>query len=370
VDHEAAASTASPSTRFLRLRRRPDGDPGRAPRLKAIRELRAAGFDSGLTPVLDCRTDPESVVVGDRAYAEDAEAVAACGTAFTRAAVAEGLIPVAKHFPGHGRTPLDSHVALPEVDAPAGELERTELVPFRQALAAGCPAVMVAHVRYPALDPEWPASLSAGVVAGLLRRGLDFGGLVLSDDLEMAAVRSGWGVGTGRAVHRAAILPLRRKPKRPGGRPLAASSEADTGRPRWRAGAAAAVVDGGPARLTSWLRRHRAVAEILARAAHRWVSGRLIATTSPALGGGMLRIGGVDPTRGESLEGRSPPAAPTIWWYDFLCGPTRDPRCNLASRRTFTHSELAPGGACGASWSPVWAWFHPWGSASTPSGTG
>jgi beta-N-acetylhexosaminidase len=177
------------------------GEPALAARVARAmaRELRAAGFDSGLTPVLDCRTDPESVVVGDRAYAEDAEAVAACGTAFTRAALAEGLIPVAKHFPGHGRTPLDSHVALPEVDAPAGELERTELMPFRQALAAGCPAVMVAHVRYPALDPEWPASLSAGIVTGLLRRELDFGGLVLSDDLEMAAVRSGWGVGAAAA---------------------------------------------------------------------------------------------------------------------------------------------------------------------------
>jgi beta-N-acetylhexosaminidase len=134
-------------------------------------------------------------VVGDRAYASDPEAVAACGTAFVRAALAEGLVPVAKHFPGHGRTPLDSHLALPEVDAPLAELERTELGPFRQALAAGCPAVMVSHVRYRTLDPEWPASLSGNVIGGLLRRGLAFDGLVLSDDLEMAAVRSAWGVG-------------------------------------------------------------------------------------------------------------------------------------------------------------------------------
>jgi beta-N-acetylhexosaminidase len=163
------------------------------------RELRAAGFDSGLTPVLDCRSDPASVVVGDRAYAEDPEAVAACGAAFIRAALAEGLIPVAKHFPGHGRTPVDSHLALPEVDVSLADLERTELVPFRRALAAGCPAVMVAHVRYPALDPEWAASMSAPVISGLLRERLDFGGLVLSDDLEMAAVRNGWGVGVAAA---------------------------------------------------------------------------------------------------------------------------------------------------------------------------
>jgi beta-N-acetylhexosaminidase len=177
------------------------GDPGLAAQVARAmaRELRAAGFDSGLTPVLDCLTDPRSAVVGDRAYARDPEAVAACGTAFIRAALAEGLVPVAKHFPGHGRTPLDSHLALPEVDAPLDELERTELGPFRQAFAAGCPAVMVAHVRYPALDADWPASLSANVIGRLLRGRLDFGGLVLSDDLEMAAVRSGWGVGSSAA---------------------------------------------------------------------------------------------------------------------------------------------------------------------------
>jgi beta-N-acetylhexosaminidase len=177
------------------------GDPGLAAEVARAmaRELRAGGFDSGLTPVLDCLTDSRSMVVGDRAYAGDPAAVAACGRAFIRAALAEGLVPVAKHFPGHGRTPLDSHLALPEVDAPLDELERTEIRPFRQALAAGCPAVMVAHVRYSALDAEWPASLSANVIGGLLRRRLRFRGLVLSDDLEMAAVRSAWGVGRAAA---------------------------------------------------------------------------------------------------------------------------------------------------------------------------
>jgi beta-N-acetylhexosaminidase len=158
------------------------------------RELRAAGFDSGLAPVLDCLLEPESVAIGDRAYGGDPDMVAACGTAFVRAALAEGLIPVAKHFPGHGRTPLDSHLVLPEVAASSAELEATELAPFRKALAAGCPAVLVAHVRYAALDPDWPASLSIPVIGGLLRRELGFGGLVLSDDLEMAAVQRQWGV--------------------------------------------------------------------------------------------------------------------------------------------------------------------------------
>jgi beta-N-acetylhexosaminidase len=177
------------------------GDPalaGRVARAMA-RELRAAGFDSGLAPVLDCATDPRSVVVGDRAYAADPETVAACGTTFIRATLDEGLVPVAKHFPGHGRTPLDSHLVLPEVSAPLEDLERTELAPFRRALAVGCPGVMVSHVRYAALDPEWPASQSADVITVLLRRRLGFDGLVLCDDLEMAAVRSGWGAGPAAA---------------------------------------------------------------------------------------------------------------------------------------------------------------------------
>ena len=172
------------------------GDPALAAAVARAmaRELRAAGFDSGLAPVLDCLTDRGSVAIGDRAYGSDPDAVAACGVAFIRAALAEGLVPCAKHFPGHGRTALDSHLVLPEVDASLVELERTELAPFRQALAAGCPAVLVAHVRYPALDHTWPASLSATVIDGLLRRRLGFGGLILSDDLEMAAVREQWGV--------------------------------------------------------------------------------------------------------------------------------------------------------------------------------
>src|SRR6266705_5528328 len=158
------------------------------------RELRAAGLDSGLGPVLDCLLNPANTVIGDRAFGTAPDVVAACGVAFVEAMLSQGLLPVAKHFPGHGRTSVDSHTALPDVDATIDELGRWDLVPFRAALGAGCPAVMVAHVRYRVLDPALPASLSAEVIGGLLRRRLGFSGLVLSDDLEMAAVASTWGV--------------------------------------------------------------------------------------------------------------------------------------------------------------------------------
>ncbi len=198
VDHEGGRihRLPPPFTRFP-----PAAAVGRSgdPRLAAAvaramsRELRAAGFDSGLAPVLDCVIHPANTVIGDRAFGMDPDVAAACGVAFVEAMLSEGLLPVAKHFPGHGRPSLDSHLTLPDVDAPMDDLERVDLAPFRAAIGAGCPAVMVAHVRYHALDPSLPASLSAEVIDGLLRRRFDFSGLVLSDDLEMAAV-STWGV--------------------------------------------------------------------------------------------------------------------------------------------------------------------------------
>ena len=199
VDHEGGRvhRLPPPFTRFP-----PAAAVGRSgdPRLAAAvaramaRELRAAGFDSGLSPVLDCLLDPASAVIGARAFGADPDVVAACGIAFVEALLTEGLVPVAKHFPGHGRTPLDSHLTLPEVSATLGELERVDLTPFRAVLAAGCPAVLVAHVRYPALDPALPASLSPKVIGGLLRGRLAFSGFVVSDDLEMAAVAATEGV--------------------------------------------------------------------------------------------------------------------------------------------------------------------------------
>ena len=199
VDHEGGPvhRLPPPFTRFP-----PPATVGRCgdPRLAAAvaramaRELRAAGFDSGLTPVLDCLLNPACTVIGDRAFGTAPDAVAACGAAFVETMLAEGVVPVAKHFPGHGRAAVDSHLSLPDVDATLDELEGADLVPFRAALGAGCSAVMVAHVRYRALDPVLPASLSAAVIGGLLRRRLSFSGLVLSDDLEMAAVAGTWGV--------------------------------------------------------------------------------------------------------------------------------------------------------------------------------
>src|SRR2546428_529931 len=133
-------------------------------------------------------------VPDDLVYLTVADIINVGGIAFVEALPSEWLDPVDKHFPGHGRSSVDSHLALTDVDASIDELERWDLVPFRAALGARYPAVMVAHVRYRALDPALPASLSAAVIGGLLRRRLGFSGLVLSDDLEMGAVARTWGV--------------------------------------------------------------------------------------------------------------------------------------------------------------------------------
>src|SRR5207247_2355111 len=101
------------------------GDPHRAVAVARAmaRELRAAGFDSGLAPVLDCLLNPANTVIDDRAFGTAPDIIAACGVAFVEALLSEGLVPVAKHFPGHGRTSVDSHLALPGVDATVDQLE-------------------------------------------------------------------------------------------------------------------------------------------------------------------------------------------------------------------------------------------------------
>src|SRR5438093_3749962 len=145
VDHEGGRvhRLPPPFTRFP-----PAATVGRSgdPRLAAAvasamaRELRAAGFDSGLAPVLDCRVESASAVIGDRAFGAAPDAVAACGVASVRAMLAGGLLPVAKHFPGHGRAVVDSHQELPDVGAELDDLELSETVLFRAAHVAGSPA--------------------------------------------------------------------------------------------------------------------------------------------------------------------------------------------------------------------------------------
>jgi beta-glucosidase-like glycosyl hydrolase len=155
------------------------------------REARALGVDWIYAPVADLDAEPANPIVGTRAYGADPTTVSAHVAAWIDGCRSAGALACAKHFPGHGRTTTDSHLALPVVDVPRTVLEG-DLQPFRAALQHGVDAVMTAHVAYPALDPGGgPATLSPAIVTGLLRERLGFRGLVVTDALVMAGVLDG-----------------------------------------------------------------------------------------------------------------------------------------------------------------------------------
>ena len=151
-------------------------------------ELRAVGINMDMAPVLDVLTNPANTVIGDRAFGTDPHCVARQGVACMRGMHAAGVLAVGKHFPGHGDTRLDSHVALPVSERTVAQLEACELLPFQEAIAAGLQAIMTAHVIYKAWDPHQPATLSSSILSGILREEMRFPGVIISDDLEMAAV--------------------------------------------------------------------------------------------------------------------------------------------------------------------------------------
>jgi beta-N-acetylhexosaminidase len=151
-------------------------------------ELYAVGINMNMAPVLDVLTNPANTVIGDRAWSSDPQRVARLGAAFIRGLHAGGVLAVAKHFPGHGDTLLDSHVARPVSARPRTQLETCELLPFREAIAAGVDAIMTAHVVYPAWDAQEPATLSPAILTGVLRQDMGYQGVIISDDLGMAAV--------------------------------------------------------------------------------------------------------------------------------------------------------------------------------------
>lgn len=158
-------------------------------------ECAAIGVNTDFAPVADIWSNPENTVIGKRAYAAEAGPVSTWVTQVSAGLTSGGVIPVVKHFPGHGDTAVDSHYDLPVVTKTAEELEALELIPFRAAIEAGAPAVMVAHLLVQELDDTLPASLSPTLVDGLLRGELGFDGVVFTDDLTMGAISNTYGMG-------------------------------------------------------------------------------------------------------------------------------------------------------------------------------
>lgn len=157
--------------------------------LLEARELRRLGVDLNLGPCLDVLTDRYSPNIGIRSYGKDPAIVTRYGVARIRGMAKGGLSACAKHFPGKGHSPLDAHLRLPTIDSSPDEMRATHLPPFVAAIAAGIESLMTSHPVYPKLDPSGvPATFSRRIVGDWLRGELGFGGVIVSDDLEMGAV--------------------------------------------------------------------------------------------------------------------------------------------------------------------------------------
>jgi beta-glucosidase-like glycosyl hydrolase len=154
------------------------------------RDLRTVGVNFELAPDADVNNESRNPIILNRSFGSDPQRVAALVRVAVQAYADAGFLCCAKHFPGHGATTTDSHTGLPLLDVDRARLDAVELVPFRAAIAAGVPAIMSAHIEMPALDPTpgLPVTLSPRVMIDLVRTQLGFGGLLVTDDLEMGAL--------------------------------------------------------------------------------------------------------------------------------------------------------------------------------------
>ncbi len=164
------------------------------------RRLAACGVNLNWAPSADVNSNPSTPVIGVRSFGADTALVARHTAAYVTGLQSAGVAACTKHFPGHGDTAVDSHLALPRIDADAPTLADRELSPFRAAIAAGTRAMMSAHILIPALDPDRPATLSRGILTDLLRGDLGYTGLIVTDGMEMQAISATYGLERGSVL--------------------------------------------------------------------------------------------------------------------------------------------------------------------------
>ncbi|MFB6935190.1 glycoside hydrolase family 3 protein [Streptomyces sp. HUAS 31] len=164
------------------------------------RRLAACGVNLNWAPSADVNSNPANPVIGVRSFGADTALVARHTAAYVTGLQSAGVAACTKHFPGHGDTAVDSHHAMPRIDADASVLTERELAPFRAAIAAGSRAVMSAHILVPALDPDHPATLSRTVLTDLLRGELGYTGLIVTDGMEMQAIAATYGIERGSVL--------------------------------------------------------------------------------------------------------------------------------------------------------------------------
>ena len=151
-------------------------------------ELAGIGVNMNMAPVMDVIPRDGESIMRDRSFGHDPAWVSRLGIQVIDRLQRGGIMAVAKHFPGIGRTIIDSHLALPTVDSDAQTLESRDLLPFRAAIEHGVAGIMLSHILYAQLDPQWPASLSPSIAGNLLRKRMGYEGIVMTDDLDMGAV--------------------------------------------------------------------------------------------------------------------------------------------------------------------------------------
>ena len=179
------------------------GNPAMTDEADAVRfaevtanELSGIGINMDMAPVLDVIPETGNSVMATRAFGHDPFWVSQLGTAVIQHLQQNHIMAVAKHFPGIGRTTLDSHDDLPTVAVDLNTLDQTDLVPFKAAVEKHVAGIMVSHIRYDRIDSQWPASLSSRVVKDLLRETLGYQGVVITDDLDMGAIQNHYDIHT------------------------------------------------------------------------------------------------------------------------------------------------------------------------------
>ncbi|MFJ2887912.1 glycoside hydrolase family 3 protein [Streptomyces sp. NPDC087305] len=177
-----------------------DVDLTRAVAHELGRRLAECGVNLNWAPSADVNSNPSNPVIGVRSFGADPDLVARHTAAYVTGLQAAGVAACTKHFPGHGDTAVDSHHALPRIDADLSVLEQRELLPFRAAIAAGSRAVMSAHILVPTLDPDHPATLSLRILTDLLRGRLGYDGLIVTDGMEMQAIAATYGIERGSVL--------------------------------------------------------------------------------------------------------------------------------------------------------------------------
>lgn len=159
------------------------------------KELNAFGFNLDFAPVLDINSNSKNPVIGDRSFGNNARIVSTLGIQTMKGIQHQRVIPVVKHFPGHGDTAVDSHKELPIIQKSLEELQALELIPFNDAIKNGTDVVMVGHILMPKIDPTYPSSMSNELITNILREKLKFEGVVITDDMTMGAILDNYKIG-------------------------------------------------------------------------------------------------------------------------------------------------------------------------------